>query len=259
LSSADLFDRPTKEGPTSLLVAARRAKAKADQAHQQLLLAPHLQGINQPKNLNEADEESLSSADLFDRPTKEGPTSLLAAARRAKARVDQSLVAKVKVNQAEMTPRKGLEANSTALNSTTEEEKSSSIVSKVKIDIRISHLSNESQDKSVKEFSSSYTLIDDESKESSLSSGELDELDQLFWASKRGEKCNVRRLHDLEIFDKWQCGEHLTAKEKADLQIFRQMRKKERLYRAEFQSLIEQKETGSMVDEGMYYVGFGML
>ena len=93
LDEDDIFDQPTLESkPAGILAAAKRAKANMDKEFEEEKKEPHcyLQSLNQPKDLNSSDNNSLGEEDLFDKPTfgESKPLGLLAAAKRAKANMD---------------------------------------------------------------------------------------------------------------------------------------------------------------------------
>ena len=216
------------------------AKEKVNEAHH-----AHLIGLNQPSTIYEEDENSLHSGELFDAPKTH--VSLLTAAKLAKSKSDKQKLS---------TPDRE-ESKSTAFEPIDEISISSLSQHSIKVDafITISNSSVEKvEDSSLNDHVDAYTMIDELSHESSLSSRELDELDFLFSAFKKGESVNKSRLYELDLFDKWQCGEVLTAKEKSDLLAFRKQRGKDRAYRREFQLLLDQKEKGIAIDESRLYV-----
>ena len=71
--------------------------------------------------------------------------------------------------------------------------------------------------------------------DSSLSSGELDELEYLFQALEVGGDFDAKRLYDLDLVAKSQVGEALDGEQKMDLTIIMRNRRKERAFRKEFQ------------------------
>eukprot|EP00980_Cylindrotheca_fusiformis_P029235 scaffold22766_cov131-Cylindrotheca_fusiformis.AAC.1 len=85
--------------------------------------------------------------------------------------------------------------------------------------------------------------------DSSLSSGEIDELNMLLRQHDEGEDVDTARLYELDLFDKWQSGNFvLDNKESADLDSFRNRRQRERQYRREFQDLLDDRDNGAAVD-----------
>jgi hypothetical protein len=84
--------------------------------------------------------------------------------------------------------------------------------------------------------------------DSSLSSFEVDELNTLMDLQEKGEDRDQGRLHDLDLFEKWRYGEELSNDEMKHLNAFRNKRRIERVYRKEFENLLELQETGRKVD-----------
>jgi len=90
-------------------------------------------------------------------------------------------------------------------------------------------------------------------EDSSLSSGEIDELNSLLDRQERGEVVDEARLYELDLFDKYQSGEILDDDEKKALAAFRLRRRQERAYRREFQDLLDKRESGEEVDDDRLY------
>ena len=222
LGSGDLFDEPT--GPVSLLQAARLAKQKADEAQQDESIPMHLRGINQPI-AEEQEEDSLDSVDLFDEKPQQ-QLSLVQAARNAKAKLDEM----------EQEAR-GSHLNRIGNAGTIQEEKSTDSG-----ESSLEHISRPEEE----EMANSQSVSDERGKEegdeansrpsvdsnygfSSLSSGELAELDDLLARMDNGEPFDSHRLYELDLLDKGQCGESLDEKEAADFEYFRAQRQKDRV------------------------------
>ena len=90
------------------------------------------------------------------------------------------------------------------------------------------------------------SIVDDDS---SLSSEELDELNDLLEAFDEGKAVDQQRMTELDLFDRWKNGEHLDLLEDFQLQMYRQKRKSERAFRREFQVLLEKKQAGKQIDD----------
>ena len=86
-----------------------------------------------------------------------------------------------------------------------------------------------------------------------MSSGEVDELNDLLDRQENGEDIDEDRLYELDLFDKWQSGEELDDEEKADLDAFKKKRRKERGYRKEFEDLLRRRDSGEDIDEDRLY------
>nr|MCU0227887.1 hypothetical protein [Bryobacterales bacterium] len=92
-----------------------------------------------------------------------------------------------------------------------------------------------------------------EDGESSLSSGELEELDHLLDAQENGEDIDEDRLYELDLFDRWKSGNSLDQAEIKDLLSFKMARKIERMHSKEHQQLLEKRAKGHDVDEDRLY------
>jgi len=80
--------------------------------------------------------------------------------------------------------------------------------------------------------------------DSSLSSAELEELNDLLEQQETGAVMDSERLYNLDLFDKFMSGEPLDMKEQKDLEIFRERRRIERSYRKEFLVLFGRSKQG---------------
>jgi hypothetical protein len=70
-----------------------------------------------------------------------------------------------------------------------------------------------------------------EADDSSLSSGEADELNELLDRQENGEEIDEDILYELDLFDKWRGGDKLDDEEKADVEAFKDKRRSERRHR----------------------------
>ncbi|KAG7369597.1 hypothetical protein IV203_027343 [Nitzschia inconspicua] len=92
-----------------------------------------------------------------------------------------------------------------------------------------------------------------EEDESSLSSGELRELDFLLDAQENGEEVDVDRLYLMDLFDRWRNNETLDPNMIKDLNSFRSNRKEMRMYSKEYNDLLLRTKHGEDVDEDRLY------
>ena len=90
--------------------------------------------------------------------------------------------------------------------------------------------------------------LEDEDEDSSLSSWELNELDDLIKREEQGFDVPQDRLRNLEYFDRWQNGEVLNEDELKALARFKKNRRKERRYGRELINMIESRERGEEID-----------
>eukprot|EP00980_Cylindrotheca_fusiformis_P011247 scaffold2577_cov123-Cylindrotheca_fusiformis.AAC.4 len=90
-------------------------------------------------------------------------------------------------------------------------------------------------------------------EDSSLSSGEVAELDFLIECQEHGEAYDEEKLNNLELLDKWLSGKAIDKEDINRLENFRARRNKERGYRHEFQTLLDRKEEGQEVDKHRLY------
>lgn len=183
----------------------------------------HLAGVYQPKDDGVDEEGSLEDPDLFQKPS--GPphptdSPIINAAIKAKASLDGKLPS--------------LTGNTSGNDGSRLFESKSSIRSK-----------NESS--SLYQSRSSFRST--EYSDSSLSSRELEELNELMEEFEEGKPIDEGRMMDLDIFDRWMNGEDLDSTDNIRLEGYRKERKRERRYRREFQELLDKKEKGLEIDE----------
>ena len=258
LGSTDLFDPPKSALATSrpLLAAAMKARQQADKLEQEensqrnASLGEHLVGLNQPSMITEEDEDSLGSNELFDPPKSALAKSkpLLAAAIKAREQQDHHLgqPSEIQFKIFAIDEEKSSDIAEEKLMDPIGEEGEESSESSL-----VNNTNGNSTFDSAEDPSTVYAVPDIQffADDSSLSIGELDELEYLFQAFDDGEEYDKKRLYDLDLIAKFQAGYELDEDEKFDLGIIMPNRRKERAYRKEFQLLLDEKESGKPVDE----------
>ena len=90
-------------------------------------------------------------------------------------------------------------------------------------------------------------------EDSSLSSGELNELNVLVDRQEKGEEVDEDRLYELDILDLWHSGKDLNYEEKTDLEVFKARRQEERQYKRELKDLMNRRKNGEVIDEALIY------
>jgi hypothetical protein len=84
--------------------------------------------------------------------------------------------------------------------------------------------------------------------DTSLSSGEIIELDNLLDCHENGEETDEDRLYELDLYDRWQNGEHLNDDEIKDLLGFKERRRKVRRYQMGLKALQNRIASGEDVN-----------
>jgi hypothetical protein len=84
--------------------------------------------------------------------------------------------------------------------------------------------------------------------DTSLSSGEIMELDNLLDSQENGEETDENRLYELDLYDRWQNSEHLNDNEINDLLGFKERRRKTRRYKAGLKALQNRIASGEDVN-----------
>jgi hypothetical protein len=188
----------------------------------------HFSFLNEPKNKQESEGDSLGSGELFDAP-KGPPTAkpLLAAAIKAREQAD----AVERAEKNETSKLDGSASDDGSCESSSEADKT----------------------KSSKSPAPGPMEREGEADDSSLSSGEADELNELLDRQDNGEEIDEDRLYELDLFDKWRGGDELDDEEQADVGAFKDKRRSERRRRREFQDLLDKRENGEDVDEDRLY------
>jgi hypothetical protein len=197
--------------------------------------------MNQPSAILEGEEESsLGSTEIFDAPKGPRPSRpLLAAAIKAREQAEhKALAAKSAEGQIKHSLSNGIEDR--PLHAAEER--------RFQIDWKPNgNIPAEEDRQQVRSTGS------DDGEDSSLSSWERDELEDLFDCLESEEEYDANRLYELDLLDKAQSGGLLEGDQAADLVNIKRKRGKERAYRREFQILLDEKEHGRDVDEGRLY------
>eukprot|EP00980_Cylindrotheca_fusiformis_P018035 scaffold5768_cov128-Cylindrotheca_fusiformis.AAC.1 len=248
----------------------------------------HLENLNQPTAEHEEDDKSLGSGDLFDVPPME-PTSnrpLIEAALKARAQYERERGSSEKQRQPMLQPDTIPEVEEDGLSTLgsgklvdcPQIESTSPTSAHHPIVVMAQSIIKEEESAEKSEYSdpgsnganglaqhtgagmaaeNGSNVIQpsdiDDSTDSSLSSGEMEELEGLFDSLENGEDYDATRLYELDLLDKAQCGQMLEEEQAIDLRKIKEKRRKERAYRREFQYLLEEKEHGRPIDEKRLY------
>ncbi|KAL3929208.1 MAG: hypothetical protein SGBAC_012314, partial [Bacillariaceae sp.] len=258
LGSTDLFDPPKSALAKSkpLLAAAIKAREQAyqleprEETKRSSTVGEHLVGLNQPIAVAEEDEDSLGSMDLFDPPKNALAKSkpLLAAAMKAREQLDHQL-GDIQIQLVTINEEKSSHSFEKLIDPMEEEGEDAR-------ETLLAENTNRNSGLNSAEYPSTVDTVPDVRSDdlnslddSSLSTGELDELEYLFQVMEDGGEYDQKRLYDLDLIAKSRAGVDLDKDEKTDLVIVMHNRRKERAYRNEFQFLLEEKENGKKVDE----------
>ncbi|CAJ1961691.1 unnamed protein product [Cylindrotheca closterium] len=258
LGSADLSDS-LKSGlamSKPLLAVAVKDREQADQLELEGETQPtgnfgvHLDRFNQPTTVVEDEEESLGSNVLFDPPKSALTNSkpLLAAAIKAREQLDDQ-PGEIQIKIVSIDEQKSSDSAKKITNPIEGEGKDLSESSLEKNTSGNSGLDSAEYLSTVVNTVPNGRNDGSSLDDSSLSTGELDELEYLFQVMEEGDEYDKKRLYDLDLIAKSEAGMELDQDEKMDLAIIMQNRRKERAYRNEFRVLLDKKEKGKEVDE----------
>ncbi|KAG9285662.1 hypothetical protein G9A89_000361, partial [Geosiphon pyriformis] len=254
LGSGDIFETQRGEPPARTILEAAKKAAQAikeqDEQQTQQNEAIGRRGEEETKeSTTESNADDIPRTRQSDDPSQPGrvPVSVSSAASGSSSSSSSSASSSVSSKSFERSARSSSTQGSRTSERTgqdkslhSEEDKSQPSQSKAQ----------DHKDQTLVSEPMFHQSIEDDS---TLSSGEIDELNSLLDHQERGDVVDEARLYELDLFDKYHSGEILDESEQKALTAFRLRRRQERAYRREFQDLLDKRESGEDVDDDRLY------